>query len=193
MTDYFLILLSTVLVNNIVLINFLGAGSFIRAPYPIKTALGVGLATALVLTLSSIVNYLLYQYILIPLDLSYLRTLIFILIILVIVQSTDMAIRKIKPALHDTLGIFLALITTNCAILGVTLLNIQQAQNFLQAAVYGFGAALGFLVVLVLFAAMHERLSVTDAPAPFKGAPLTLITVGIMSLAFLGFAGFIKT
>ncbi len=192
MTEYLLILISTVLVNNFVLVKFLGLCPFMGVSRKLETAMGMALATAFVLTLSSVSSYLVNQYILLPLNLEILRTLSFILVIAVVVQFTEMVVRKTSPLLYNVLGIFLPLITTNCAVLGVALLNIQQQHSFIQSFFYGFGAALGFSLVLILFAAMRERLAAADVPAPFKGAPIAMITAGLMALAFMGFSGLVK-
>lgn len=157
----------------------------------LETAIGMSAATTFVLTLASICSYLTYEYLLAPLGLTYLRTISFILVIAVVVQFTEMVMRKSSPLLHKVLGVFLPLITTNCAVLGVALLNINKDHNFLQSALYGFGAAVGFSLVLVLFAAMRERLAVADVPEPFKGSAIGMITAGLMSLAFMGFAGLV--
>ncbi len=158
----------------------------------IETAIGMGLATLFVLTLASVSAYLIESYLLAPFHLSYLRTLAFILVIAVVVQMTEMIMHKTSPALHRTLGIFLPLITTNCAVLGVALLNVNQHHRFLESVLYGFGAALGFALVLVIFASLRERLNLADVPKPFKGASIAMITAGIMSLAFMGFTGLVN-
>jgi len=189
MKEYALILLGTVLVNNFVLVKFLGLCPFMGVSRKLDTAIGMALATTFVMTLSAVLSYLVNQYILIPLDAEYLRTLSFILVIAVIVQFTEMVIHKTSPLLYQLLGIFLPLITTNCAVLGLALLNVQEEHNFVTATLYGFGAALGFSIVLILFAAMRERLDAADVPLPFKGSAIALITAGLMSLAFMGFAG----
>jgi electron transport complex protein RnfA len=152
----------------------------------------MSLATTFVLTLASVTSYLVNQYILAPLDIEFLRTMSFILVIAVVVQFTEMVVRKTSPTLYRLLGIFLPLITTNCAVLGVALLNIKEDHSFLQSAVYGFGAAVGFSLVLVLFAALRERLAAADVPTPFKGASIAMITAGLMSMAFMGFTGLVK-
>ncbi len=192
MTELALILLSTVLVNNFVLVKFLGLCPFMGVSKSVDTAMGMGLATTFVLTLSSICSYLVNEYMLVPLGLEYMRTIAFILVIAVVVQLTEMVVHKTSPLLYQVLGIFLPLITTNCAVLGVALLNIQESHNFLESAVYGFGAAAGFSLVLVLFAGMRERLSVAEVPEIFQGAPIALITAGLLSLAFMGFTGLDK-
>ena len=192
MTEYVLLLIGTVLVNNFVLVQFLGLCPFMGVSGKLDTAIGMSLATTFVLTLASITSYLVNQYILIPLDITYLRTLSFILVIAVVVQFTEMVVRKTSPTLYRLLGIFLPLITTNCAVLGVALLNVKEDHTFLQSAVYGFGAAVGFSMVLVLFAALRERLTAADVPTPFKGASIAMITAGLMSMAFMGFTGLVK-
>ncbi|MBR8842094.1 electron transport complex subunit RsxA [Pseudoalteromonas sp. JC3] len=192
MTEYILLLIGTVLVNNFVLVQFLGLCPFMGVSGKLDTAVGMSLATTFVLTLASVTSYLVNQYILLPLDLTFLRTMSFILVIAVVVQFTEMVVRKTSPTLYRLLGIFLPLITTNCAVLGVALLNIKKDHTFLESAVYGFGAAVGFSMVLVLFAALRERLAVADVPTPFKGASIAMITAGLMSLTFMGFSGLVK-
>jgi len=192
MKEYALLLISTVLVNNFVLVKFLGLCPFMGVSRKLETALGMGFATTFVLTLSASLSYLVFEYLLVPFGIEYLRTIAFILVIASVVQFTEMFVHKTSPVLYQVLGIFLPLITTNCAVLGVALLNIQEQNNFLQSAVYGFGAALGFTLVLVLFAAIRERLAAADVPTPFKGASIALITAGLMSLAFMGFSGLVK-
>jgi electron transport complex protein RnfA len=192
MTEYALILVSTVLVNNFVLVKFLGLCPTMGVSKKVETATGMGLATTFVLTLASVSSYLVHTYLLVPLEIEYLRTIAFILVIAVVVQFTEMVVHKTSPVLYQVLGIFLPLITTNCIVLGVALLNVQEQHGFVQSAVYGFGAALGFSLVLMLFAAMRERISVADVPLPFKGPSITLITAGLMSMAFMGFAGLVK-
>jgi len=192
MTDYFLLLVGTVLVNNFVLVKFLGLCPFMGVSSKIETAMGMAMATTFVLTLASMSSYLLNTYILQPLGIEFLRTISFILVIAVVVQFTEMVVNKTSPKLYRLLGIFLPLITTNCAVLGVALLNVNAEHNFLESVVYGFGAAVGFSVVLVLFASMRERLAVADVPESFKGSAIAMITAGLMSLAFMGFAGLVK-
>ena len=189
--DIALLLVGAVLVNNFVLVQFLGLCPFMGVSNKLETAMGMSMATTFELTLASVCSYLTYNYLLIPLDLAYLRTISFILVIAVVVQFTEMVVRKTSPLLHRVLGVFLPLITTNCAVLGVALLNINQAHNFIESLFYGLGAALGFSLVLILFAAMRERLAVADVPEPFQGAAIGMITAGLASLAFMGFAGLI--
>ncbi len=192
MIDYLLILVSTVLVNNFVLSQFLGLCPFMGVSNKLETAMGMSLATTFVLTLSSLCSYLVYEYLLLPLDLAYLRTISFILVIAVVVQFTEMVVHKTSPLLYRVLGIFLPLITTNCAVLGVALLNIKKQNGFVESVFYGFGAAVGFSLALILFSAMRERLAVADVPEPFKGSAIGMVTAGLMSLAFLGFTGLVQ-
>ena len=192
MTDYLMLLLATALVNNVVLVKFLGLCPFMGVSGKLDSALGMGLATTFVLTLAAAASWLLEHLVLQPLDIGFLRILTFILVIAAVVQFTEMAVRKLSPTLYQVLGIFLPLITTNCAVLGVALLNVQEQNGFLQSALYGFGASIGFTLVLVLFAAMRERVAAADVPAPFKGNAIALVTAGLMSLAFLGFTGLVK-
>ncbi|MFT7235871.1 MAG: electron transport complex protein RnfA [Methylophagaceae bacterium] len=192
MADYALILVSTILVNNIVLVKFLGLCPFMGVSRKLETAIGMGLATTFVLTLSSITSYLVNEYLLAPLSIEFLRTISFIFVIAVVVQFTELVVHKTSPMLYQVLGIFLPLITTNCAVLGVALLNVQQENGFIESALYGFGAAIGFSAVLIIFAAMRERIAVSDVPIPFQGAAIGLITAGLMSMAFMGFTGLVK-
>ena len=191
MNEILVILIATVLVNNFVLVQFLGLCPFMGVSGKLSASTGMALATTFVLTLSSVSAYLVETWLLAPLGLEYLRTISFILVIAAVVQFTEMVVRKTSPLLYDVLGIYLPLITTNCAVLGVALLNVRDAHGFVESAVYGFGAAIGFSLVLVLFAAIRERVAAADVPAAFKGAPIALVTAGIMSLAFMGFAGLV--
>jgi len=190
--EYFLILVSTVLVNNFVLVRFLGLCPFMGVSRKLESAMAMAIATTFVLTVSSASSFLVENWILEPLDLAYLRTLTFILVIAVAVQLTEMVVRKSSPVLHRVLGIFLPLITTNCAVLGVALLNIQERNSFFESVLYGFGAAVGFSLVLILFAAMREHIQSSEVPAAFRGPAIALITAGLMSLAFMGFNGLAK-
>lgn len=193
MAEYLLIIVGMVWVNNIVLSSFLGLCPFMGVSRKLETAMGMGFATTFVLTLASISSYIIDTYILVPFDIEYLRTISFILVIAAIVGFTEMAIRKTSPLLHNVLGIYLPLITSNCAVLGIALLNVQQSNSFLGSALYGFGASLGFTLVLVLFSGIRERLDVADVPGPFKGSSIALITAGLMALAFMGFTGLVRT
>ena len=185
---FVVILLSTVLVNNFVLVQFLGLCPFMGVSNKLETAMGMSLATTFVLTLSSMLAYITYTYVLVPLEVEFLKTLAFILVIAVTVQFTEMFVKKTSPLLHRVLGVFLPLITSNCAVLGVALLNVKKGtDNLFDSAVYGFGAATGFSLVLVLFAAMRERITAADVPLPFKGASIAMITAGLMSFSIYGF------
>lgn len=191
MTEILLLLIATVLVNNFVLVQFLGLCPFMGVSNKLETAIGMSAATTFVLTLASVSSYLVHQYILVPLELHALRTLSFILVIAVVVQFTEMVVHKTSPTLYRLLGIFLPLITTNCAVLGVALLNISEQHNFIQSIFYGLGAAIGFSLVLVLFSALRERIAAADVPVTFRGAAIGMITAGLMSLAFMGFSGLV--
>jgi electron transport complex protein RnfA len=189
MGEIIVILVGTILVNNFVLVRFLGLCPFMGVSRNLEAAAGMSLATAFVLTLSSATAYLLHRYVLVPLELEYLRTISFILVIAASVQFTEVMVRRLSPLLHQVLGIFIPLIATNCAVLGVALLNVQQSNGFVQSVFFGFGAAAGFALVLVMFATVRERLDAGDVPAPFRGSAIALVTAAIMSLAFTGFAG----
>ena len=191
MNEYLLILVSTILVNNFVLVKFLGLCPFMGVSKKMDTAIGMGFATTFVLTLASITSYLINTYLLIPLELEYLRTIAFIVTIAAVVGFTELVVNKTSPVMHQSLGVFLPLITTNCAVLGVALLNVGASNSFLQSAVYGFGAAVGFSFVLVLFSGIRERIESSDVPKIFQGVPIALITAGLMSMAFMGFIGLV--
>jgi len=192
MTDYLLLLVSTVLVNNFVLVKFLGLCPFMGVSSRVETAIGMSLATTFVLTLASMLSYLVNTYLLAPLGLEFLTTMTFILVIAVVVQFTEMVVHKTSANLYRLLGIFLPLITTNCAVLGVALLNMYEQHTFIESIVYGFGAAIGFSIVLIMFSAMREKLANADVPTPFKGSAIAMITAGLMSLAFMGFTGLVN-
>lgn len=191
METYLLILISTVFVNNIVMAKILGLCPFMGVSKKLETAIGMGLATTFVLTLASGTSYLINEYLL-GTELFYLRTLSFIVVIAGIVQFTEMFVHKTSPMLYQVLGIYLPLITTNCAVLGIPLLNVQARHNFVESLFFGAGGAIGFSMVLVLFAAMRERLETCDVPTPFKGTSIAMVTAGLMSLAFMGFSGLVK-
>ncbi|MBI1283834.1 MAG: electron transport complex subunit RsxA [Thiobacillus sp.] len=191
METYILILISTVFVNNIVMAKILGLCPFMGVSKKLETAIGMGLATTFVLTLASGASYLISEYLL-GTELFYLRTLSFIVVIAGIVQFTEMFIHKTSPVLYQVLGIYLPLITTNCAVLGIPLLNVQANHNFIESLFFGAGGAIGFTLVLILFAGIRERLETCDVPAPFKGTSIAMITAGLMSLAFMGFSGLVK-
>ena len=192
MSEFLMILISTVLVNNFVLVQFLGLCPFMGVSNKLETAMGMSLATTFVLTLSSVCSYLVYTYLLVPFELIYLQTVSFILVIAVVVQFTEMVVHKTSPMLYKLLGIFLPLITTNCAVLGVALLNIRKQNDFIESIGYGFGAAVGFSLALILFSAIRERIAVADVPVVFRGPAIGMITAGLMSLAFMGFAGLVQ-
>lgn len=188
-SDIGLLLIGAVLVNNFVLVKFLGLCPFMGVSRKLDSAYGMALATGFVLTLSAALAWMVQRWLLQPLGLDHLRTLSFILVIAAVVQFVESVMKSRSPMLYRVLGIFLPLITTNCAVLGVALLNVQAERSLLDAIVFGFGAAVGFGLVLIMFAAMRERLEAAPVPASFRGAPIALINAGIMALAFLGFAG----
>ncbi|ARE40197.1 Electron transport complex protein RnfA [Rhodovulum sp. P5] len=191
MSEFFMILLGTALVNNVVLVKFLGLCPFMGVSRKIDAAIGMGLATTFVLTLAAAASWVIETLILVPLDLGFLRILSFILVIAAIVQFTETVMRKVSPGLYRALGIYLPLITTNCAVLGVALLNIQEEHNFAESLLYGFGSALGFTLVLAMFAGMREKLAQLSVPAPFAGPPIAFLSAGLLSMAFMGFAGLV--
>ena len=188
MEHYLILLIGTVFMNNIVMSKILGLCPFMGVSKKLETSISMGLATTFVLTLASGASYLINEYLL-GTDLFYLRTLSFIVVIAAIVQLTELVIQKTSPLLHQVLGIYLPLITTNCAVLGVPLLNVGLRHNLLESLLFGFGSSVGFTLALVLFAGIRERLEGADVPAPFRGTAIAMITAGLMSLAFMGFAG----
>ena len=192
MTSYLFIILGAVLVNNVVLVRMLGLCPYMGVSKKLETAIGMGAATTFVLTLASATSYVIDSWLLIPNDLLYLRTLAFIVTIASIVQLTELIIQKTSPLLHQVLGIYLPLITTNCAVLGVPLLNIGMRHNLVESMMFGLGSAIGFTLALVLFAGIRERLEGADIPIHFRGTAIAMITAGLMSLAFMGFAGLDK-
>jgi len=192
MTSYLFIVLGAVLVNNVVFVRILGLCPFMGVSKKLETALGMGAATTFVLTMSCGASYLIDRWLLIPNQLEYLRTLSFIVTIAAIVQLTELVIQKTSPVLHQVLGIYLPLITTNCAVLGIPLLNVSMRHNFLESLLFGFGSAVGFTLALILFAGIRERLEAADVPIHFRGTAIAMITAGLMSLAFMGFAGLDK-
>jgi electron transport complex protein RnfA len=189
MNEYVLILISTILVNNFVLVKFLGLCPFMGVSKNIDSSIGMGFATTFVLTTASILSYLINNYILIPFEIGYLRNIAFIVVIAAVVGFTELIVNKTSPVLHQSLGVFLPLITTNCAVLGVALLNVGLNNGFLDSVVYGFGAAVGFSVILVLFSSIIERIALANVPKIFQGTPIALITAGLMSMGFMGFIG----
>lgn len=191
-TEILLLLLSTALVNNVVLVKFLGLCPVMGVSKSMDAALGMGLATTFVITLASALCWMLDHWLLAPFELGFLRILCFILVIAAAVQFVEMVIKKTSPALYQSLGIYLPLITTNCAVLGLALLNVQQRFGFMKSVLYGFGSALGFTLVLLVFAGLRERLALARVPAAFDGAPSAFITISLLSLAFMGFSGLIS-
>ncbi|MDA9049388.1 electron transport complex subunit RsxA [Pseudomonadales bacterium] len=189
MSDALVILLGTIFVNNFVMVQFLGLCPFMGASQKFDSAVGMAAATTFVLTLACAVSYLLEHYLLQPLGLEYLRIITFIVLIAALVQFAEMVIRATQPLLYQVLGLFIPLITTNCAVLGVALLNVRHNHSLFESIVYGFGAALGFSMVLITFAAMRERQTAADIPGPFRGAAINMISAGLLSLAFMGFTG----
>jgi len=190
-SDFALFLIGAVLVNNFVLVQFLGLCPFMGVSTKLESALGMAMATTFVLTFTSTCTHLVFRYVLAPLGLEYLQTIAFILVIAAVVQFTEMFVRKTSPLLYKVLGVFLPLITVNCAVLAVALLNVNKQHDFIHSVLYGFGAAAGFSLVLILFAAMRERIAAADVPQPFRGAAIGMVTASLMSLAFMGFAGLV--
>jgi electron transport complex protein RnfA len=187
-----LIIISAVLVNNFVLMRFLGLCPFLGVSRRVKTAIGMSGAVVFVMTMASVATWLIYLFVLTPFDLVYLRTVTFILVIASLVQLVELALQKLSPALYKALGIYLPLITTNCAVLGVSVLNIQKEYSLLDTTIFGFGAALGFGLAMLLFSGLRERIDLCDTPLPFRGTAIALITAGLLSLAFMGFTGLVK-
>lgn len=192
MTSYLFVILGAVLVNNVVFGRILGLCPFMGVSKKLETAVGMGAATTFVLTVASGAAYLIDHYLLLPNGLEYLRTLSFIIVIAGLVQLTEMVVQKTSPLLHQVLGIYLPLITTNCAVLGVPLLNVAFKYDLLESLLFGFGSAIGFSLALVLFGSLRERLEGADVPLPFRGTAIAMITAGLMSIAFMGFAGLDK-
>lgn len=190
MNELIFIIFSTAIVNNFVLVQFLGLCPFMGVSNKRESAIGMGFATTFVLTLSAALSHIIYQALLEPYNLVFMRTITFIVVIAGTVQLTELIIARASPLLHRILGIFLPLITTNCAVLGVALLSVKKSTTFAESVFFGFGAAVGFSLVLILLANLRDRLQGADIPKPFQGAPITLICAGLMSLAFMGFAGF---
>jgi len=190
--EFVVLIVSAVLVNNFVLSRFLGICPFLGVSKKLTTALGMTGAVAFVMTLASVVSWLVYHLLLRPFDLVYLQTLAFILIIASMVQLVELALQKLSPALYRSLGIFLPLITTNCAVLGVAVLNIQSEYSLLRTTVFGLAAAVGFGLAILLFAGIREVLDLADTPKAFKGTAIALVTAGVLSLAFMGFAGLVR-
>lgn len=187
--EYILIFISAIFVNNIVLSQFLGICPFLGVSKKVDTAMGMGAAVAFVLTLATIVTFLLQQFVLVPLHIEYLQTISFILVIASLVQMVEIILKKISPPLYQALGIFLPLITTNCAVLGVAILVIQKQFSLIESVVYAFSTAIGFALALIVFAGLREQLALTNVPKGMRSMSIVLITAGLLSLAFMGFSG----
>ena len=187
----FVILVSSILVNNFVLSRFLGICPFLGVSRQVETAIGMGMAVTFVIAISGILTYLLQYYVLVPLGLESLQTVSFILVIASLVQFVEIVLQKISPSLYQALGVFLPLITTNCAVLGLALINIQNEYNFLETIVSSIGAPIGFSLAIVLFAGIREKQVLANVPKPFQGFPVALVTASLMSIAFLGFTGLV--
>ena len=190
--EYFVIIISSIFVNNIVLSQFLGICPFLGVSNKVSTSLGMGAAVTFVLAIASIVAYLIQYYILVPLDITYMQTIVFILVIAALVQMVEIMLKKVSPALYQALGIFLPLITTNCAVLGGAIQLVQIVYNLGEAVVYAVSVAIGFTLALVLFAGLRERLELENVPKAMKGVPIALITAGILAMAFMGFSGLVR-
>ena len=191
MTHLLLLIISSSIVSNVVLSQFLGLCPFLGVSKKTDTAIGMGAAVIFVITIASLVTALIYRYILTPLDLSYLQTIVFILIIAALVQFVEMFLKKSVPSLYESLGVYLPLITTNCAVLGVALNAVQYKYNILETVIYGFGTAVGFTIAIVILAGLREKMEFNDIPESWKGMPIVLVTAGLMSIAFFGFSGII--
>lgn len=189
MSDLLKIAVAAALVNNVVLSQFLGLCPFIGVSKKTKTASGMGMAVIFVITISSALTSLVYNFILVPLDLDYLKTIVFILLIAALVQFVEMALKKFSPALYKALGVYLPLITTNCAVLGITITNVQKDYDFITSIVNGLFTAIGFTISIVILAGIREKIEYNDIPKSFKGTPIVLLTAGLMAIAFSGFAG----
>ena len=191
MKELLLIIVSSALVNNVVLSQFMGLCPFLGVSKTTDTAAGMGGAVIFVITLSSFVTSVIYKLILQPLDLTYLQTIVFILIIAALVQFVEMFLKKSMPSLYEALGVYLPLITTNCAVLGVALTNVQKSYNFVQSVVNGIGISVGFTIAIIMLAGVREKIEHNDVPYSFQGSPIVLITAGLMAIAFFGFSGLI--
>ena len=190
-TTYFAIIIGSIFVNNVVLAQFLGICPFLGVSSKVETSMGMGAAVTFVMALSGIVTWLIQNYILVPLGIEYMQTIVFILVIASLVQMVEIVLKKVSPSLYQALGIFLPLITTNCAVLGVAILMIQKEFSLLQGVVYNVSIALGFALALVIFAGLRERVEFEEAPKAFQGVPIALITASILAMAFMGFSGLV--
>ena len=190
--EYFIIIISSIFVNNVVLSQFLGICPFLGVSNRVGTSLGMGAAVTFVMAISSIVAYLIQYYVLVPLGIQYMQTIVFILVIAALVQMVEIILKKVSPALYQALGIFLPLITTNCAVLGIAILLVQKEYNLGESVVFATATAIGFSLALVLFAGLRERLELDDVPAGMKGMPIALLTASILAMAFMGFSGLVR-
>ena len=188
---YFAIIIGAIFVNNVVLSQFLGICPFLGVSSKVETSLGMGAAVTFVMALSAVVTWLIQNYILVPFEIEYMQTIVFILVIAALVQMVESVLKKVSPSLYQALGIFLPLITTNCAVLGVAILMIQKEFTLLQGVVYNVATALGFGLALVIFAGLRERIEFEEAPKAFQGVPIALITASILAMAFMGFSGLV--
>ena len=189
MNGIIFIMITAALINNVVLSQFLGLCPFLGVSKKSSSALGMGVAVTFVITISSLIASLIYKFLLMPLDLTYLNTIVFILVIAALVQFSELVIKKYSPKLYDALGVYLPLITTNCAVLGVVLLNVQNSYNILESVANGFATSVGFTLAICILAGIRERIDESEVPLPFRGMPIVMITAGLMSIAFIGFAG----
>ena len=189
MSNLILIIVTTALVNNVVLSQFLGICAFLGVSKKIDTSLSMGAAVTVVTTIAAAVTNLLYNFVLAPFDLDYLKTIVFILVIAALVQMVEMFLKKTSPAIYQALGIFLPLITTNCAVLGISLTNVQNSYSFIESIIAGVGTGIGFTIAIVLLASLRERINESDIPTPFRGAPIVLLSAALMAIAFMGFSG----
>lgn len=192
MAQYILLVIGAIFVNNVIFTKFLGICPYLGVSKKIDTALGMSMAVAFVLTLAGAITYIIQYYILIPVNIAYLQTIVFILVIAALVQFVEIVMKKVAPALYKALGIYLPLITTNCAILGIAILSVQSHFNFIMTVVFSFSSAIGFGVALILFAGIREALDTREVPKVFTGSPIALIIAGILAMAFMGFSGMVK-
>ncbi|MDA3845801.1 MAG: electron transport complex subunit RsxA [Vallitaleaceae bacterium] len=190
--ELLLLFIGAVLINNVILSRFLGICPFLGVSRRVETAFGMGMAVTFVMTLASLMSYIVYEYVLVPLDITYLYTIAFILVIASLVQLVEMVIQKSSPSLYQALGVYLPLITTNCAVLGIAVINMQKEFTLMQSLINGFGSAVGFTLAIVILAGINEKTNYNNVPKAFKGYPATLLAAGLMAIAFLGFAGLIK-
>ncbi len=189
--EYFAIIISAIFVNNIILAQFLGICPFLGVSSKVSTSLGMGGAVTFVMTISSLVVYILQHYVLVPLGIEYMQTIVFILVIAALVQMVEIVLKKVSPPLYSALGVFLPLITTNCAVLGVAILLVQKQMDLIQSMVFSLSSAVGFTVAIVLFAGLREKLELSDVPAAMRGVPIALVMAGILAMAFIGFSGLV--